>query len=206
MRAPNRLATWTFLRRSSAWALFDRLAGVSSHTPPSSSSPAWAAVCETAGGTAPSVRDTRSVSISGNFRIMVFAGVCAESVSLLLRFTFGFLAGGNGHGRLLRVLLTLDDDLAGLAGLDQTALDELFDKCLVLLLVLVRQGILVGAHRDDNIFFSRLRIAAETDGQFRHESSRCQCVVLGSSPQSRVFLLERSRPGQPAAVAGEVER
>src|SRR5215471_9133032 len=187
MRAPNRLATWTFLRRSSAWALFDRLAGVSSHTPPSSSSPAWAAVCETAGGTAPSVSDTRSVSISGNLRIMVFAGVWAESVSLLLCFPLGFLAGGNGHGRFLRVLLTLDDDLAGLAGLDQTALDQLLDECLVLLLVLVRQSILVGAHRDDNIFFSRLRIAAETDGQFRHESSQCQCVVLASSPRSWVF-------------------
>src|SRR5262249_21320474 len=48
---------------------------------------------------------------------------------------------------------------------------------------LVGQGILVRAHRDDNIFFSRLRIAAETDGQFRHESSRCWtipvCLIRG---------------------------
>src|SRR5262249_22220818 len=67
--------------------------------------------------------------------------------------------------------LALDDDLPDLAGLEQPAVDELLDQRPVLLLVLVRQRVLVGAQRDDDVLLARRRVAAQADGHLGHANT-----------------------------------
>src|SRR5262249_10937846 len=86
--------------------------------------------------------------------------------------------GADRCRRLAIGLFALDDDLADLAGLEQSSLDELFHQGLVLLFVFVRQGVLVGAQADDDVFFSRRRVTAQADGHFGHGKNS---LVVGRS-------------------------
>src|SRR5262249_13987850 len=73
--------------------------------------------------------------------------------------------------RLALLGLALDADLAQLGRLEVAPLDQLLDQRLVLLLVLVRQRVLVGAQADDDVFLARRRVAAQANGHFGHANT-----------------------------------
>src|SRR5438067_144632 len=84
---------------------------------------------------------TRSASAASEHRTR---GASAPlSIPLWLRLTLPDRGRSDGRQGLLFLLEAFDDDLAGLARLQQSPFNELLDQRLVLLFVLVRQGVLV---------------------------------------------------------------
>src|SRR5437879_50979 len=103
---------------------------------------------------------------------------------LLLRLALG-LGLLVDRRRRPRFLLALDNDVAHLAGLEQTAFKEPVHQGAMLLLVLVRQGILIRAQRDNDVLATRLRIGNQANGQFRHFSSPSGYSLPPLSPRGR---------------------
>src|SRR6516165_5876213 len=127
------------MRFSGLWAPRDSVPAVCTHTA-SPSKTATAGARLTAGGMTDEVSASCSVVRSGNFRIISLLGL-----RLPLRCR-GLLR----RGGLAGLLLAGHGDGAQLLRLDDAAVDQLVHQGAVLLLVLVRQGVLVGAQGDDD--------------------------------------------------------
>src|SRR5262249_32839619 len=90
------------------------------------------------------------------------------------------------RGRYAGVFFAFDGDLANLGALELAGAENLVHQFAVHLLVLVRQGILVAAERNDDILLARLRIGDQADGHLSHArlSSDATALCRGGSRSS----------------------
>src|SRR5579864_9301025 len=94
-------------------------------------------------------------------RMRLVRTVTGRLSPLFLRLPFTLGRRAVRRGRRLFFFLALDDDRADFAGLEDASLDEPVHEGAVLLLVLVRQGVRVGAQLDGDVLLARLRVALQ---------------------------------------------